>query len=58
MSNKQSEEKTVKVVVKRRIWMGEADDPRKIEVGTVVEMTEEMYDHFGEAVSKDIPKKK
>lgn len=50
-------EKTVKVLVKRRIWMGEVDAPKKVPVGSIIEITEDEYETFRDAVTKDLPKK-
>lgn len=48
-------ERGIKVLVKRSIWTGEADRPRKVKAGTVVTLTKEQVKHFGSAVTRDLP---
>lgn len=47
--------KSVKVLVKRSIWVKTGDKAVKVKAGEVVELSAELVKHFGKCVTKDLP---
>lgn len=45
----------IKVLVKRSIWLDGDVKPEKVKAGSIVTMTKEQLNHFGSAVTRDLP---
>lgn len=51
----QKRERGIKVLVKRKIWMGTVDAPKPVLKGSIVTLTKEQVKKYGNAVTRDLP---